>query len=358
MPAKTPSGANFINELVGAAHLTFLMIDSRRYLGIFAIFALVFLRVVIGWHFFREGAQKIEYDRHEGELRLASTFSSEPFLSQAKGPLAKWFHAQAPDDHGFNDLLSVPRQNVPSDDKQKADPPYNAWQDRIQADWAVLRDDVKSLSGLTNEQKQQVDEIYNQHVQQLDDYLKTQEEAMIEHQHELWRLGNWEQAPEAGQVPFVDERIGTKSAETSAQTRDWINEVQAIEADYISDLREIPNTEQRPDEDLNSKLNSAVTTREAERLYMVNLGAAILTLGVGICLLLGLFTRLASIVGALFLLTVVASQPPWLPDTVPTMNQIIEFAGLLVLAGTGAGRWAGLDFFTYALFHRNREVDV
>jgi hypothetical protein len=40
------------------------------------------------------------------------------------------------------------------------------------------------------------------------------------------------------------------------------------------------------------------------------------------------------------------------------MNQCIEFAGLLVLAGTGAGRWAGLDYFTYALFHSNTDTEA
>ncbi len=332
------------------------MIDSRRYLGTFVIFALVFLRLAIGWHFFREGAQKVKYDRHDGKLRM--TFSSEPFLAQAKGPLAKWFHAQAPGDHGYDELLAAPRQNKPSDAKKDADPPYKAWADRIKTDWAVLRDDVKALPGLSNEQQKRVDEIYKQHVDQLDEYLTGEKDAIVEYQHELSRLSDWKNAPETGEVPFVDERVATKSAETIGQGRTWADEVRTIEADYISDLREVLNTEQRADDDVNSNLESAVTSTKAERLYMVNLGATVLTLGVGICLLVGLFTRLASILGALFLLAVVASQPPWLPDTVPTMNQIIEMAGLLVLAGTGAGRWAGLDFFTYALFHRNRDVDA
>jgi uncharacterized membrane protein YphA (DoxX/SURF4 family) len=69
-------------------------------------------------------------------------------------------------------------------------------------------------------------------------------------------------------------------------------------------------------------------------------------------------TRIAAVVGALFLLGVILSQPPWLSDTAPTMFQIIEFVALLVLAGTGAGRWAGLDYFTYVLFHRNREPET
>jgi hypothetical protein len=56
------------------------------------------------------------------------------------------------------------------------------------------------------------------------------------------------------------------------------------------------------------------------------------------------------------LLGVILSQPPWLAESAPTMEQVIEFSALLVLAGTGAGRWAGLDFFTYSLFNRRRAV--
>ena len=44
-------------------------------------------------------------------------------------------------------------------------------------------------------------------------------------------------------------------------------------------------------------------------------------------------------------------------EGVKGVDWVVEFAGLLVLAGTGAGRWAGLDFFTYALFHRDRDVE-
>ena len=78
-----------------------------------------------------------------------------------------------------------------------------------------------------------------------------------------------------------------------------------------------------------------------------------LTLGVGLCLLLGLFTRTAAIAGAVFLLSVIATQPPWIATAEPTINQTVELAGLLVLAGTGAGRWLGLDFFSWALFSQD-----
>ena len=34
----------------------------------FAIFTLVLLRLVIGWHFFGEGMKKLQYDRHTGRF--------------------------------------------------------------------------------------------------------------------------------------------------------------------------------------------------------------------------------------------------------------------------------------------------
>jgi hypothetical protein len=56
--------------------------------------------------------------------------------------------------------------------------------------------------------------------------------------------------------------------------------------------------------------------------------------------------------GALFLLAVIAAQPPWATGAEPTIYQTLELAGLLVLAGTGAGRWFGLDYFGYAFCNR------
>jgi uncharacterized membrane protein YphA (DoxX/SURF4 family) len=360
------------------------MIDSRRYLGTFAILALVLLRLVIGWHFFREGAQKVVYDRHDGKLRMV--FSAEGFLTQAKGPLAGWFHAQAPDDHGYRTLLAVPRENVPPDAaelarraawsseyaKRRAEAekaggeaplefpphaPYADWATRIAEDWRKIRDEVKLVPGLADEQKQRADKAYAERIGQVADYLASETEPIAQYRHELLRLSRWQKSPEAGDVPYFNERVATKVAETTSQPRAWLNQIRGLEAQFVDDLREILNTEQRADEATSSALQTAATSANAKRLHWISRGATILTLGVGICLLLGFLTRTASLVGALFLLGVILSQPPWVADAAPTMFQIIEFAALLVLAGTGAGRWAGLDYFTYALFHRNGDSE-
>jgi uncharacterized membrane protein YphA (DoxX/SURF4 family) len=328
----------------------------------------------------------LEYDRHEGKLRLAPSFSAEGFLTQAKGPLAKLFHSQAPDDHGFRELLAVPRQNVPPTSEQTAEQsrwradyerrraeaakaggdvpiefppsaPYHDWAVRIADDWRAVRDDVKAVSGLTDAQKERADEAFTSRLQQVADYLAGEAEAITEYQHEMWRLQNWRSSPEAGDMPFHDERIATKVAETGGKPMAWVNQVREFEAGFLDDLRGILTTEQRGFALTTAAFDDALTDSRHERLRVIDVAVTGLTVGVGICLLLGFFTRLASIAGALFLLAVIASQPAWLPDAAPTLSQWIEFPALLVLAGTGAGRWAGLDYFTYALFHRGGTED-
>jgi uncharacterized membrane protein YphA (DoxX/SURF4 family) len=325
------------------------MFDRRRYLNTFAVLSLVLLRLVIGWHFFREGTQKVEYDHHDGRLRLA--FSAEGFLKGAKGPMSDWYHAQAPDDHGWRQHLATPRQSVPKDDQELA---HQAWYAQIADDWRAILDEVHKLPSISEEQEQMAEAALNSRLQQLANYLAGEAEAIAEYRHELWRLENLRDAPEAGAVPFVDERIAAKEAETSSQPNVWLREVHAMDLQYRDDLRKVlavPDNEQHAAA-TSDVVEAALREPREERLEMINLAVTVLTIAVGVCLLLGLFTRLASIAGALFLLGVIASQPPWFHDTIPTMPNVIEFAGLLVVAGSGAGRWLGLDFFMYALFNR------
>jgi uncharacterized membrane protein YphA (DoxX/SURF4 family) len=329
------------------------MLDRRRYLSGFAVFSLVLLRLVIGWHFFREGSEKVVYDPHDKQLRM--TFSAEGFLANAKGPLARWYGGNVPDDHGWRHLLATPRKNDPS---EKSAPAYAEWAKRIEADWRNVVDDVKALPALADEQKKQADEILKKQRQDLAAYLAAEAQAIAEYRHELWRLANWRDSPESGEVPFVDERISAKSSETAKTPAPWVSQVQQFDAEMRDDLRVLLTNEQRELALTTTGMDEALSDPREQRLHLVNTVVTWLTIGVGICLLLGFLTRTASVVGALFLLGVILSQPPWLADATETMPQVIEFAALLVLAGTGAGRWAGLDFFTYSLFNRNRRMQT
>jgi uncharacterized membrane protein YphA (DoxX/SURF4 family) len=73
---------------------------------------------------------------------------------------------------------------------------------------------------------------------------------------------------------------------------------------------------------------------------------------VGGCLILGLFTPVAAIAGAMFLGAVISTQPPWVPGAESTIYQTIEMLALLALASIGAGRLGGLDFFLGGLCGR------
>ena len=79
--------------------------------------------------------------------------------------------------------------------------------------------------------------------------------------------------------------------------------------------------------------------------------------GIGLCLMLGLFTRPAALAGAGFMLFVVLSQPsypgvypldpPQLGHALLVNKDFVEMVALLVIASTTLGRWTGLDFFVY-----------
>jgi uncharacterized membrane protein YphA (DoxX/SURF4 family) len=361
------------------------MWDSRRQLGTFAVVALVLLRLATGWHFYREGSAKLVYD--QPEQRFDVDFSADGFLSQAKGPLAELYQSYLPDGHDWKAMLARPRQDGPlnasevaadaewqiafNDEKAKADAakqpppvdfkpslPYARWAKRVTDDWQQTLDRVSGLPGVTDEQRTAMRAALAARKKQLAEYLETQAEPILEYQHELWRLKELQKKAEAGTetegVPFVEQQVATALAKSSRDPLTWVRQVNTFDQDYVSDLRAIL----RANEATATAADDALRTSQERQLATVNLAVTILTVSVGVCLLLGLFTRLAAVAGALFLLSVIASQPPWVTGAAPTYYQTVEFAGLLVLAGTGAGRWAGLDYFGYLLFGRRQRGEA
>src|SRR5262245_62030316 len=97
-----------------------MIIDSRRILGGFGVFALVLMRLVIGWHFFGEGTKKVEYNRHDGTWRMVFSADRE-LLNLAKGPLAPLYFEHTRSDHEWRTKLASPLENVPPTPEQAAD---------------------------------------------------------------------------------------------------------------------------------------------------------------------------------------------------------------------------------------------
>ncbi len=82
---------------------------------------------------------------------------------------------------------------------------------------------------------------------------------------------------------------------------------------------------------------------------------------VGVLLILGLFTRLASIGGIGFILLFYLCNPPFVGYfySIPSEGSylivnknLVELAALLVILATGSGRFAGLDRIVHALVPR------
>ena len=86
---------------------------------------------------------------------------------------------------------------------------------------------------------------------------------------------------------------------------------------------------------------------------------------VGLLLILGLFTRLASIGGIGFILLFYLCNPPFIGYfySIPTEGSylvvnknLVEIAALLVIFFTGSGRFAGLDRIIHAAFARRPKL--
>jgi uncharacterized membrane protein YphA (DoxX/SURF4 family) len=85
----------------------------------------------------------------------------------------------------------------------------------------------------------------------------------------------------------------------------------------------------------------------------------------GACLILGLFSRTACLLAAIFLAMTYLCVPPWpwLPVAPNTEGyyafvnkNAIEMLALLALATTASGRWFGLDALLHAIFRGRRKT--
>ena len=144
-------------------------------------------------------------------------------------------------------------------------------------------------------------------------------------------------------VPHYEDRLAEKDKELYGNLNKWTNDIAKFEADYIDDLNTI---------------GQSVTQKDA-RVKQVNPNQGPVDLIVtwvlficGILLILGLFTRLAALGVAGFLLQVMLAQWPFAygADLTYVYYQSVEFVALLLIAAIGAGKFAGLDYILWNSF--------
>lgn len=281
------------------------------------------LRLAVGWHFFKEGSDKI----HSGK------FSSVGFLSAAKGPFAPAYQGMIYDADGLYRL--------------DADSTLTVWQD--------FREQAATHYGFDKSQQQQAGEIYARYEKQLRGYLGSNAEDIDEYYKGLERRDNYsgrvpDEDPDKAaanrawqEVPSLRGQLSTIEGDLKKKRDGWLRVIDAMWANYERDINALANPDQR-----GSELRIVRVGRRTMDSVTVDGYIPYFDLTIGILLVLGLFTRVASCAGAAFLASVLLSQWPWAPDASPIYYQTVELCALLVLAGTAAGRFAGLDFFIHA----------
>ncbi len=160
-------------------------------------------------------------------------------------------------------------------------------------------------------------------------------EAVATHAHE-WRRKQTNQSVAASDLPFQKKRSTEKQAQLLGEAGGWKAQLKTFERDYHNALDGVLDDQQR---------GMTAMPRPRTSIDAVDVVMTYVILAVGLLLLLGLFTRAASLLGAAFLFSVVMMQPFWVSETAPTFNQYVEMFALLTLATTQVGRWAGLDYF-------------
>lgn len=331
------------------------------------VVALVALRLSLGCHFLYEGVWKIKH---------ADTFSAEPFLSEAKGPLAPLFYAMLPDLEGRQRLGVIQRADgqveleVAKDEndqpvfeiakdaqgketgrwpKYKLAPYLNAWEDlknRVVRDYALDEDQVA-----------RAEELFKTYASSARAFVDERKDEIVAH-FESRRRFQLEQAAGNNGAAHQRERDWGRERALRREMKAWLDELDTMAKNYQTALWNLLGPDQQAKGPISAGWNPLAWSRTDQLNFAVT---AALT-AIGACLILGLFTRLAALGGGVFMAFVVMTQPAWpglYPPDPPVVGHallinkdFVEMVALLLVATTAVGRWGGLDYFIHHLLVR------
>ncbi|MFM7108282.1 MAG: hypothetical protein ACKOZU_06730 [Planctomycetaceae bacterium] len=289
-------------------------------LPIITVAALTFLRIVLGLHFFLEGLS---------HLRDPS-WSSAGFRRAAVGPLAESYRGMLPQTGDWAGTLGRV-------DGRPAAEAAAAWQASVVEEWRRLLDRRQKLAPLDAAGRTAAEERLAAAADELRDHLAGIADDLAEHRRQTERLAAMERRPGAADIPFERDRVAKKRAELAGQASGWMADATAIGRKLVADW--------------DAALGSSEARRKAagaERptaLWRADRFVSWSLVTIGTCLLVGLFVKFNAMGAAIFLSTVIASQPFWVPGARATYDQWVELAALLAIAALPVGGWSGLDHF-------------
>lgn len=291
---------------------------SPRVLGIIGVTMLVLLRLTVGWHFHSEGSDKYRQ----------VNWDSTPFFANARGPFADQF-----------------RQTVwDYDGAVRRDPAFTRWwleqyRDGAAAYYSFGENEVKAANDALDQLLENLEIILAENANELEEFDLGRERLAKLKQDEA-RLG----------VESLAGQIETVRKENDNKLKPVLSEIDQLWAGYEGTINSLAAPNQRaasPPYRLYKPRTAMVDTS------VLNRYVPYFDLAIGWCLLLGLFTPVAALLAAGFLGSVFLSQFPPLAGPTSSNTQLVECMACLVLAGTGAGRFAGLDFFLHLLVRRS-----
>ena len=289
---------------------------SPRLLGLIGTVMLVLLRLTIGWHFYSEGIDK----------QQAGNWSAAPFFANAKGPYAEHFRGMVWDAEG----------EVRRDIEQS------------KLLMAIYRDQVAQHYEFDEKQIAKAQENYASAVAQQEWILADNQQDLEEYDLGRERLAKLASDPVRDGVSSLKGQRETIRRERDAKLKPTLAAIDKVWATYQTAQNSIATRDQQ---DQYGTLEFAkppgLHTGTIDKLIPY------FDIAIGICLLLGLFTPVAALAAAGFLGSVFLSQFP--PTTGPGSSnyQLIECMACLVLAGTAAGRFAGLDYFLHLIIRKS-----
>jgi uncharacterized membrane protein YphA (DoxX/SURF4 family) len=317
--------------------------DKKFQIGMLSVVLLVALRLAIGSHFFYEGVWKIAN---------SDKFSAAALLSMAKGPFAPLFYGMIPDLDGRQRLALT---EIP-DQKNR----LVTSQVYLDA-WTETRNVFVAKYSLDDDQKDRVDKKFAAYNKSLWTYLTENEEEIVQHFGSLDRFEK-RRASGVNEASHEKKRIWDEQMKLRSQSGAWLSELDAMGEEYCLALWNILGDDQKA----RGCVPVVVTAPEKlpvpvpfveSRGEFLDLSITYGLTAIGLCLMLGLCTRLACLGGAAFLVSVLMNQPPWptiYPHAPPVVGHallvdknFVEMMGLLALATLPVGRWGGLDYFLY-----------
>jgi uncharacterized membrane protein YphA (DoxX/SURF4 family) len=275
----------------------------------FAATAIVLLRVGIGVHFLAEGWTKLQSPR---------PFSAG-FFGNAKGPLAPAYKKLVWDADGAARLDA----------------------EETLAEWDEYRNRIVNHYQFDEKQQKAAADTLKRYEGRLRQFMANKSDAIDEYY--LWLDRRDKNAADpARKLASLEKHDARIASEIRKLYAELIPPIDRLWKDLETDLNGIADDEQW---NRHGRLAIGKPGRSLMDSESMDRMVPWFDVAVGACLILGLFTRPAAILGALFLASVCAAQWPLSPGAAPIYNQLVEMLALVALAAIGAGRFAGLDYF-------------